>query len=57
MTEAREMDDALKVLDSSLSQIKWRLKFPAKRRLQLGQFLLHFMFPLKLSLFQFLVVS
>lgn len=29
------MDDALKVLDSSLSQIKWRLKFPAKRRLQL----------------------
>ncbi|KAA0053809.1 UPF0739 protein C1orf74-like protein isoform X2 [Cucumis melo var. makuwa] len=33
--EAREMEEALKVLDSSLSQIKWRLKFPAKRRLQL----------------------
>ncbi|XP_038904584.1 uncharacterized protein LOC120090945 isoform X2 [Benincasa hispida] len=33
--EAREMDEALKLLDSSLSQIKWRLKFPAKRRLQL----------------------
>lgn len=52
--EAREMEEALKVLDSSLSQIKWRLKFPAKRRLQLGQFLLPFFFPLNFSLFQFL---
>ncbi|XP_023520598.1 uncharacterized protein LOC111784014 isoform X1 [Cucurbita pepo subsp. pepo] len=35
MMEAREVDEALKVLDSSLSRIKWRLKFPAKRRLQI----------------------
>jgi len=29
-------EEALKVLDSSLSQIKWRLKPSSKRRLQIG---------------------
>ncbi|KAJ6734237.1 UPF0739 PROTEIN C1ORF74 [Salix purpurea] len=29
------MEEAIKVLDSALSHIKWRLKFPAKNRLQI----------------------
>ncbi|WJX74568.1 hypothetical protein P8452_58205 [Trifolium repens] len=33
--EAIELDEAMKVLDSSLSQINWRLKSSSKRRLQL----------------------
>ncbi|KAE8125263.1 hypothetical protein FH972_020094 [Carpinus fangiana] len=33
--EVAEMDEALKVLDSSLSLIKWRLKSPSKRRLEI----------------------
>ncbi|XP_040999972.1 uncharacterized protein LOC121246054 [Juglans microcarpa x Juglans regia] len=33
--EVAEMDEALKVLDSSLSLLKWRLKFPSKRRLEI----------------------
>jgi hypothetical protein len=36
--EVAEMDEALKVLDSSLSLIKWRLKFSTKRRLEIGSF-------------------
>jgi hypothetical protein len=31
------MEEAIKVLDSALSHIKWRLKFPAKNRLQIGR--------------------
>ncbi|XP_021688624.2 uncharacterized protein LOC110670763 isoform X2 [Hevea brasiliensis] len=33
--EAAEVEEALRVLDSSLSHIKWRLKSPSKHRLQL----------------------
>ncbi|OAY51932.1 hypothetical protein MANES_04G043800v8 [Manihot esculenta] len=33
--EVTEVEEVLRVLDSSLSNIKWRLKSPAKRRLQL----------------------
>ncbi|XP_024024816.1 uncharacterized protein LOC21387142 isoform X2 [Morus notabilis] len=33
--EVAELDEVLKVLDSSLSQIKWRLKASARRRLQI----------------------
>ncbi|KAL6293880.1 hypothetical protein ACE6H2_002022 [Prunus campanulata] len=33
LTEVAELDEALRVLDSSLSQIKWRLKY-ARRRLE-----------------------
>ncbi|KAB1213294.1 hypothetical protein CJ030_MR5G003636 [Morella rubra] len=33
--EVAEMEQALKVLDSSLSLIKWRLKSPSKRRLEI----------------------
>ncbi|XP_059446303.1 uncharacterized protein LOC132177838 isoform X2 [Corylus avellana] len=33
--EVAEMDEALKVLESSLSLIKWRLKSPTKRRLEI----------------------
>ena len=36
--EVAEMDEALKVLESSLSLIKWRLKSPTKRRLEIGSF-------------------
>lgn len=35
LTEVAELDEALRVLDSSLSQIKWRLKY-ARRRLETG---------------------
>ncbi|XP_048435785.1 uncharacterized protein LOC125475245 [Pyrus x bretschneideri] len=31
LTEAAELDEALRVLDSSLSQIKWRLKYSRRR--------------------------
>ena len=34
--DVAELDEALKVLDSSLSHIKWRLKHSSKRRLEIG---------------------
>jgi len=34
--EAIELDEAMKTIDSCLSQINWRLKSCSKRRLQLG---------------------
>jgi hypothetical protein len=46
--EVAEMDEALKVLDSSLSLIKWRLKFSTNHRLEIGSF--PFSSPLKLFL-------
>lgn len=36
--EIAELDEALKVLDSSLSHIKWRLKSSSRRRLHIGLF-------------------
>ncbi|KAK8510378.1 hypothetical protein V6N13_100405 [Hibiscus sabdariffa] len=36
--EGAEVEEALKVLDASLSHIKWRLKSSSKRRLQIGPF-------------------
>lgn len=41
-TEVGQLDEALNVLDSSLSHIKWRLKAAARRRLQIGT-LFHFL--------------
>lgn len=40
--EVAELDEALKVLDSSLSLIKWRLKSQSRRRLEIGPFSIHF---------------
>ena len=37
--EVVELDEALNVLDSSLSLMKWRLKSQSKRRLEIGPFL------------------
>lgn len=37
--DVAELDEAMKVLDSSLAQIKWRLKPSTKRRLELGSFI------------------
>lgn len=34
--EAAELDGALKVMESALSHIKWRLRSHAKRRLGIG---------------------
>lgn len=36
--EGAEAEETLKVLDASLSHIKWRLKSSSKRRLQIGPF-------------------
>lgn len=37
--EAADLEELLKVLDSSLSCIKWRLKSSARRRLEIGFYL------------------
>lgn len=36
MEEASELDEGMKVLESCLALINWRLKPSTKRRLQLG---------------------
>lgn len=36
--ESAQVEEALKVLNSSLSQIKWRLKSSSKLRLEIGLF-------------------
>jgi len=44
--EASELDEGMKVLDSCLTNVNWRLKPSSKRRLQLGFFsLLSVQFP------------
>jgi len=50
MEAASELDQGMKVLDSCLANINWRLKPSSKRRLQLGYF------SLSLSLSQFLLI-
>lgn len=42
--EAAEAEEALKVLESSLKHIKWRLKSSSKRRLQIGPFNVYLFF-------------
>lgn len=36
LVEAVDLEDLLKVMDSSLSRTKWRLKTSARRRLEIG---------------------